>query len=112
MIRYPNSTSGSATRGRADALDGDARAVMDHTTVRAHGRPHVTPPVAVWLDGTAHFATAASEQKAVNLTHSPRSGSGHPTSETALPRTRLRPRMDSSSHHREQEQRTANDQEE
>ncbi len=37
------------------------------TTVRADGRPHVTPLVAVWLDGAIHFCTGAEEQKAVNL---------------------------------------------
>jgi len=37
------------------------------TTVRADGRPHVTPLVAVWLDGALHFCTGAEEQKAVNL---------------------------------------------
>lgn len=37
------------------------------TTVRADGRPHSTPLVAVWLDGALHFSTGADEQKAVNL---------------------------------------------
>ena len=37
------------------------------TTVRAEGRPHVTPLVAVWLDGALHFSTGATEQKAINL---------------------------------------------
>ena len=37
------------------------------STVRADGRPHVTPLVAVWLDDAIHFATGPSEQKAVNL---------------------------------------------
>jgi nitroimidazol reductase NimA-like FMN-containing flavoprotein (pyridoxamine 5'-phosphate oxidase superfamily) len=37
------------------------------TTVRANGRPHVSPLVAVWLDGAAAFCTGAAEQKAVNL---------------------------------------------
>jgi general stress protein 26 len=37
------------------------------STVRADGRPHVTPLVAVWLDGALHFCTGAEEQKAVNL---------------------------------------------
>jgi general stress protein 26 len=37
------------------------------STVRADGRPHVTPLVAVWLDGAIHFCTGAAEQKAVNL---------------------------------------------
>ena len=36
------------------------------TTVRADGRPHVTPLVAVWLDGAIHFTTGAAEQKAVS----------------------------------------------
>ena len=37
------------------------------TTVRADGRPHVTPLVAVWLDDTIYFGTGADEQKAHNL---------------------------------------------
>jgi general stress protein 26 len=41
------------------------------TTVRADGRPHVTPLVAVWLDDVVHFSTGPSEQKAVNLAGNP-----------------------------------------
>jgi nitroimidazol reductase NimA-like FMN-containing flavoprotein (pyridoxamine 5'-phosphate oxidase superfamily) len=41
------------------------------STVRADGRPHVTPLVAVWLDDAIHFATGPDEQKAVNLTANP-----------------------------------------
>jgi general stress protein 26 len=41
------------------------------TTVRADGRPHVTPLVAVWHDGALHFCTGAGEQKAVNLEVNP-----------------------------------------
>jgi general stress protein 26 len=37
------------------------------TTVRADGRPHVTPLVAVWLDDSIYFCTGSTEQKAVNL---------------------------------------------
>ena len=37
------------------------------STVRADGRPHVTPLVAVWLEDALHFATGPGEQKAVNL---------------------------------------------
>ena len=37
------------------------------TTVRADGRPHMTPLVAVWSDGALHFCTGTGEQKAVNL---------------------------------------------
>ena len=42
------------------------------STVRADGRPHVTPLVAVWLDDALHFSTGASEQKALNLANNPR----------------------------------------
>lgn len=41
------------------------------TTVRADGRPHSSPLVAVWLDGAVHFCTGAEEQKAVNLRSNP-----------------------------------------
>jgi general stress protein 26 len=41
------------------------------STVRADGRPHVTPLVAVWLDDTISFTTGATEQKAVNLRGNP-----------------------------------------
>jgi general stress protein 26 len=41
------------------------------TTVRADGRPHVTPLVAVWLDDALHFCTGAAEQKALNLASNP-----------------------------------------
>lgn len=41
------------------------------STVRADGRPHVSPLVAVWLDGAIHFSTGAEEQKAVNLRTNP-----------------------------------------
>lgn len=37
------------------------------STVRADGRPHVTPLVAVWLEGTLYFHTGAHEQKFANL---------------------------------------------
>jgi len=51
----------------------DARAALESAelswiaTVRADGRPHVTPLVAVWLDDALHFCTGETEQKAVNL---------------------------------------------
>lgn len=41
------------------------------TTVRADGRPHVTPLVAVWHEGALHFTTGPEEQKAVNLEGNP-----------------------------------------
>jgi general stress protein 26 len=41
------------------------------STVRADGRPHATPLVAVWQDGAIHFCTGATEQKAINLRDNP-----------------------------------------
>ena len=41
------------------------------STVRADGRPHVTPVVAVWVDEAIHFSTGAGEQKFVNLRANP-----------------------------------------
>jgi hypothetical protein len=39
------------------------------STVRAGGRPHVTPLIAVWLDGALYFCTGPTEQKAKNIAH-------------------------------------------
>ncbi|MEU6642261.1 pyridoxamine 5'-phosphate oxidase family protein [Saccharomonospora sp. NPDC046836] len=41
------------------------------TTVRPDGRPHVTPLIAVWLDGALHFCTGSEERKARNLGGNP-----------------------------------------
>jgi hypothetical protein len=40
-------------------------------TVRADGRPHVTPLLAVVLDDVLHFCTRPTEQKAENLAANP-----------------------------------------
>jgi general stress protein 26 len=37
------------------------------TTVRPDARPHVTPLIAVWLDGALYFCTGPEERKARNL---------------------------------------------
>jgi nitroimidazol reductase NimA-like FMN-containing flavoprotein (pyridoxamine 5'-phosphate oxidase superfamily) len=53
----------------------DTRAALESaelcllTTVRADGRPHVTPLVAVWDDDALYFCCGADEQKALNLQH-------------------------------------------
>jgi len=55
----------------------DARRALDAaelawiSTVRADGRPHVTPLVAVWLDDAIFFTTGPAEQKTVNLRANP-----------------------------------------
>lgn len=41
------------------------------STVRADGRPHVTPVVAAWAEGAIWFSTGADEQKFVNLRANP-----------------------------------------
>jgi nitroimidazol reductase NimA-like FMN-containing flavoprotein (pyridoxamine 5'-phosphate oxidase superfamily) len=40
-------------------------------TVRADGRPHATPVVAVWHEGALYFSTGDTEQKALNLRGNP-----------------------------------------
>jgi len=62
---------------RATPWDETRRALEDAelfwiSTVRRDGRPHITPLVAVWLDGAIHFCTGPTEQKAVNIAHNPR----------------------------------------
>ncbi|MFJ1709660.1 pyridoxamine 5'-phosphate oxidase family protein [Kitasatospora sp. NPDC088346] len=41
------------------------------STVRPDGRPHVTPLIAVWVDGALHFCTGRGERKAANLAGNP-----------------------------------------
>jgi general stress protein 26 len=41
------------------------------STVRADGRPHVTPLPAVWSEDRLHFCTGPAEQKAVNVAGNP-----------------------------------------
>ena len=41
------------------------------STVRADGRPHVTPLPTVWRNGCVYFCTGATEQKGVNLAKHP-----------------------------------------
>ena len=41
------------------------------STVRADGRPHVTPCAAVWQGGVLYFDTGATQQKAINLRSNP-----------------------------------------
>jgi uncharacterized pyridoxamine 5'-phosphate oxidase family protein len=41
------------------------------STVRADGRPHVTPLIAVWVESALYFHTGAGEQKFANLCANP-----------------------------------------
>jgi nitroimidazol reductase NimA-like FMN-containing flavoprotein (pyridoxamine 5'-phosphate oxidase superfamily) len=49
----------------------EAAEIVWLTTVRADGRPHVTPVVSVWTDGALYFSTGADEQKYLNLKANP-----------------------------------------
>ena len=42
------------------------------STVRADGRPHVTPLIGAWLGETLYFHTGATEQKTRNLERNPK----------------------------------------
>lgn len=61
----------SATRWETARAELEAAQIFWITTVRADGRPHVTPLVAVWLDETLHFSTGVGEQKELNLNANP-----------------------------------------
>lgn len=41
------------------------------TTIRADGRPHCTPLLAVWQDGALHVSTGPQERKARNIASNP-----------------------------------------
>lgn len=41
------------------------------STVRPDGRPHVTPLISVWQDGSPFFCTGPTEQKAKNIAQNP-----------------------------------------
>jgi general stress protein 26 len=64
----------SAPAATATAWEDAERTLRDAelywiTTVRADGRPHVTPLIGVFSDGAMHFTTGLQEQKARNLEH-------------------------------------------
>jgi hypothetical protein len=66
------SSPGAAPRPWAEARARLERAeIFWLSTVRSDGRPHVTPLIAVWLDGTLWFCTGPDERKAKNLAHNP-----------------------------------------
>ena len=50
----------------------EAAEVFWLSTVRADGRPHVTPVAATWLVGTLYFGTGSIAQKLKNLRGNPR----------------------------------------
>ncbi len=70
---------GRFSSAAAQALDWEAGvAVLQNaplywlSTVRADGRPHVTPLMGAWSSDALYFCTGAGEQKAKNLQGNPR----------------------------------------
>jgi general stress protein 26 len=59
-------TAWSEARARLEAAE-----VYWLSTVRPDGRPHVTPLIAVWRDGSLFFCTGSDERKARHLARNP-----------------------------------------
>ncbi|HMA34419.1 MAG TPA: pyridoxamine 5'-phosphate oxidase family protein [Chloroflexia bacterium] len=59
-------TPWAAARGQLEQAE-----VYWLATVRPDGRPHVTPLLALWLDGALYFCTGERERKAQNLALNP-----------------------------------------
>ena len=71
--RHPLERTRSTAHQLEDTLEAIEQAeIFWISTVRADGRLHVTPLVAVWLDNALHFSTGPDEQKARNLASNPR----------------------------------------
>lgn len=66
------SSDGAAATEWAEAHEALAAAeVFWLSSVRPDGRPHVTPLLAIWLDGGLYFCTGPDERKAGNLARNP-----------------------------------------
>lgn len=68
--RYSSPTADATDWARAVDVLRDAE-IFWLTTVRPDGRPHVTPLIAVWLDGALHFGTGQEERKWRNIAANP-----------------------------------------
>ena len=68
---YSDDSAKATTWAKASGKLRDA-GVYWLSTVRADGRPHVTPIAAVLMDGTLYFCTGPDEQKSRNLSHNRR----------------------------------------
>jgi Pyridoxamine 5'-phosphate oxidase len=69
--RYSDPAAVAATWEETEGVLADAE-LFWISTVRADGRPHVTPVVAAWTEGAVWFSTGAGEQKYANLRANPR----------------------------------------
>ncbi|MDW4907144.1 pyridoxamine 5'-phosphate oxidase family protein [Streptomyces sp. ADMS] len=68
--RYSDSAATTTAWADAERMLAEAE-LFWISTVRADGRPHVTPLPAVWSDGALHFCTGPEERKARNLEQNP-----------------------------------------
>ncbi|MFE7569557.1 pyridoxamine 5'-phosphate oxidase family protein [Streptomyces sp. NPDC057539] len=64
---HPGAADVTATEWDEAQRQLEAAEIFWVSTVRADGRPHVTPVIAAWHDGVLYFSTGAGEQKARNL---------------------------------------------
>jgi nitroimidazol reductase NimA-like FMN-containing flavoprotein (pyridoxamine 5'-phosphate oxidase superfamily) len=64
-----NAVATTWARGR-EILDGAETYWV--SSVRPDGRPHVTPLLGIWLNGSMYFCTGDDERKAKNLAENPR----------------------------------------
>jgi general stress protein 26 len=62
-----SSEQASATPWQEGSAILDKAEIYWLSTVRPEGRPHVTPLIAIWLDGALYFTTGETERKARNL---------------------------------------------
>src|SRR5580698_1695182 len=60
----PNATPTEWSQARDELASAE---VYWLSTVRPDGRPHVTPLLAIWLEGALYFCTGPDERKAKNL---------------------------------------------
>jgi general stress protein 26 len=60
----PNATPTEWSQARGELAGAE---VYWLSTVRPDGRPHVTPLLAIWLEGALYFCTGPDERKAKNL---------------------------------------------
>ena len=70
--RFSDPAAARHTLGRGRSARWTEAELYWLTTVRADGRPHVTPLIGLLADGAVHFSTGIGEQKARNLAHSNR----------------------------------------
>jgi hypothetical protein len=68
--RYSQDQAEPVSWSRAVALLEEA-GLFWVSSVRPEGRPHITPVVAVWMEGALYFSSGPGEQKSKNLAANP-----------------------------------------